>query len=302
MNGIIYVAGGGGGGSGTTLEAYDPATDTWTSKAPMPTARQYAAAGVANGILYVFGGDWTAGILATVEAYDPATDTWTPKAPMPTPRTGLAVAVVNGILYAVGGAGATSSLDTVEAYDPASGTWATAPSMPTPRFLFGAGSVGGVLYAVGGGETGVGSLAVNEAFTPLVPFAAFAAKAEIAFGPLANDDAFEVKATFSLGAGSDGIAPLTEDVSLQVGTFSTTIPAGSFTFVPAKPRKPAHFKFEGVIGGVSLQAKIIPLGADSFEFKAGGQGADLTGTVNPVTVGLTIGDDGGSTMVTAEIL
>ena len=32
-----------------------------------------------------------------------------------------------------------------------------------------------------------------------------------------------------------------------------------------------------------------------------GKGADSTGTVNPVTVGLTIGDDSGSTTVTAEI-
>ena len=61
-----------------------------------------------------------------------------------------------------------------------------------------------------------------------VPFAAFDAKAEIALRPRANDDAFEVKATFTLGPGSDGIAPLTEVVSLQVGSFSTTIPAGSF--------------------------------------------------------------------------
>lgn len=37
-----------------------------------------------------------------------------------------------------------------------------------------------------------------------------------------------------------------------------------------------------------------------FEFKAEGEGADLTGTVNPVTVSLTIGDDGGSATVEAE--
>jgi hypothetical protein len=128
-----------------------------------------------------------------------------------------------------------------------------------------------------------------------VPFAAFAAKVEIELGPLANDDAFEVKAIFTLGAGSDGISPLTEDVHLQVGTFSTTIPAGSF-----KVDKKGRFKFEGIIGGVSLQAKITPRGANSFEFKAEGQGADLTGTANPVTLGLTIGDDSGSTTVTAE--
>ena len=58
-------------------------------------------------------------------------------------------------------------------------------------------------------------------------FAAFHAKVEIEVER--HEREFEVKATFTLGAASDGINPLTEDVSFQVGTFSTTIPAGSFT-------------------------------------------------------------------------
>ncbi len=42
------------------------------------------------------------------------------------------------------------------------------------------------------------------------------------------------------------------------------------------------------------------LGGDHFQSKAVDQGAHLSGAVNPVTVELTIGDDGGSTVVTAE--
>lgn len=143
-----------------------------------------------------------------------------------------------------------------------------------------------------------------------VPFSALNAKVEITLGPGTNDDAFEVKSTFTLGAGSDVIDPLTEIVALELSggsaTFSTTIPAGSFEFRPAKPGKkdkpgkPAEFRFEGVIDGVALEVKIIDLGVGMFEFKAEGTGADLTGTVNPVTVSLTIGDDGGSTTVEAE--
>jgi len=45
---------------------------------------------------------------------------------------------------------------------------------------------------------------------------------------------------------------------------------------------------------------IRPLGGRSFEFKAEGEGADLSGTVNPVTMELSIGDDSGSATVTAE--
>src|SRR5437899_10589569 len=56
---------------------------TWTTKAPMPTARWGLAAGVVNGILYAIGGGGTSGFSdpTVVEAYDLATNTWTTKAP-----------------------------------------------------------------------------------------------------------------------------------------------------------------------------------------------------------------------------
>jgi len=123
-----------------------------------------------------------------------------------------------------------------------------------------------------------------------VPFGALSARVEIE-----HDDAFEVRAAFTLGASSNGISPLTEDVKLRVGTFSVTIPAGSFTQHGGR-----QFKFEGVIGGVTLEVEIEDLGGGSFELKAEGEGANLTGTVNPVTVALTIGDDVGTTTITAE--
>ncbi len=137
-----------------------------------------------------------------------------------------------------------------------------------------------------------------------VPFAAFQAKVEI------KDDEFEVKAFFTLGAGSNGIDPVTEIVQLELtggtGSFVTTIPAGSFEFQPAKFNKKGQlvrapeFKFEGVIDGVALEAKITDLGGGAFEFKAQAEGSDLMGIANPVTVSLTVGDDGGSASVDAE--
>jgi DNA-binding beta-propeller fold protein YncE len=51
---------------------------------------------------------------------------------------------------------------------------------------------------------------------------------------------------------------------------------------------------------VTLEVQNVPLGVNTFQLKAQGQGANLTGTVNPVTEQLTIGDDGGSTTVTAQ--
>ena len=144
-----------------------------------------------------------------------------------------------------------------------------------------------------------GPVFVIQDVPSVVPFAAFTAEVEIELGPLANDDEFEVEATFTLGADSDGIDIPTEIVSLELtggtGAFSATIPAGSFEL-----DDDGIFEFEGVINGVTLDMEIVPLGGGNFEFQADGEGANLDGTVNPVTVGLTIGNDGGSTTVTAE--
>ena len=51
-----------------TLEVYDPATNTWTTKASMPTSRRELAAGVINGKLYAVGGT---GDPTTLEVYEP---------------------------------------------------------------------------------------------------------------------------------------------------------------------------------------------------------------------------------------
>ena len=117
-----------------------------------------------------------------------------------------------------------------------------------------------------------------------MPFASSFAKLEIA------KHRFDLKESFTLGANSNGINPLTEDVTLQIGTFSVTIPAGSFKQIPH-----GRFAFEGVINGVNLEVQIVPLGNKIFTFKAEGTGADFTGLTNPVTVVLTIGTNTGST-------
>jgi len=99
-NGLLYVVGGGASAGGHTdnvaaTESYNPATNSWTTRAPMPTPRNALGVGVINGILYAVGGISTSGIeVGTVEAYDPTTDSWTTKAPMPTPRSALGVVVL----------------------------------------------------------------------------------------------------------------------------------------------------------------------------------------------------------------
>ena len=75
IGGKIYAAGGyalltGGGPHLNVNEEYDPATDTWATKAVLPTARREAAAGVVNGKMYVIGG-YNGTPKNTNEEYDP---------------------------------------------------------------------------------------------------------------------------------------------------------------------------------------------------------------------------------------
>jgi N-acetylneuraminic acid mutarotase len=61
---------------------YDPATDTWTKKKPMPLASHHVAFTEYRGKIYVIGGRvGAAGMTAAsntnvVEQYDPGTDSW----------------------------------------------------------------------------------------------------------------------------------------------------------------------------------------------------------------------------------
>jgi N-acetylneuraminic acid mutarotase len=174
-NGKVYAVGGTGQDAGgswipalSTLEEYDLTTGRWTTKAPMPTAREgfgFAAAG--NGKLYAVGGTDSRGVLPTVEEYDPATNTWKTKAPMPTKRTKLVlVAAANGKLYALGGASIVARHATVEEYDPGTNVWTTKAPMLTAREEFGgAAARNGKVYAIGGWD-GTGTMAVVEEYDP----------------------------------------------------------------------------------------------------------------------------------------
>jgi N-acetylneuraminic acid mutarotase len=84
------------------LEVYDPATNHWTTKTPLPNPHVRLSTGaVAQGRLFVIGGQRlteTETPLRRTIAYDPTSNTWITKAPMPTARVGVAASrvFVNG--------------------------------------------------------------------------------------------------------------------------------------------------------------------------------------------------------------
>jgi len=171
----------------------------------------------------------------------------------------------------------------------------------------------GALSPVSGSPFAAGvrphSLAIAGQST--VPCETFQAKVEIDED---RKNSFRVGGFCGLGKTSDGIDPVSETVELQVGTFSATIPAGSF-----KEEGKHTFKFHGWINDADLKITIDQVdrhdhmdrkdhdkGKDHDEgndylFTAEGKGHILSGVSNPVAVGLTIGDDEGSTTVKADI-
>jgi N-acetylneuraminic acid mutarotase len=85
---------------------YDPATDAWSFRSPLPTPRSGVSAAYINGRIVVFGGEATGKVFGTSEAYDPQADRWEALTPMRVPRHGLhgaTVAVIGDMVHVPGG-------------------------------------------------------------------------------------------------------------------------------------------------------------------------------------------------------
>jgi len=125
-----------------TNEVYDPETDTWTTKASMPTPRAYFAIAAHQNKIYCIGG--LVGIRKTpadpslnlpgfvtieeltvgqCEVYDTVTNTWKRVSSMPRNAQNIQAHVVNGKIYVI-----DASFTYV--YDPANDSWTSKTQMP----------------------------------------------------------------------------------------------------------------------------------------------------------------------------
>jgi hypothetical protein len=103
---MLFVIGGNGPGLLNSVEAYDPQSNTWMERAPLPVplGNSPGMAATFNGRIYVCGGSLPNGQRSNaVYVYDPASDSWSFVTPMPIARENLATASVNAELYAIGG-------------------------------------------------------------------------------------------------------------------------------------------------------------------------------------------------------
>lgn len=161
---------GGRTGPDVANEEFDPVAGTWSSKAPMPTARatEHSVA-VDSGKIYVIGGRTGAapgsgGVLGTNEAYDVGTNTWTPLASLPTAVSDAAALSFGGKIYVFGGFDAASTQqDLVQIYDIATNSWSAGAVMPTPRAELSGGMCGTQMHLMGGS----GNIATHEVYDPI---------------------------------------------------------------------------------------------------------------------------------------
>jgi N-acetylneuraminic acid mutarotase len=176
-DGRLYAFGGSAGLSEVgTVEAYAPATNSWSKVTDMPTARAFAAAVLGtDGRIYVMGG----GIFplnapptdyATVEAYTPSTGTWAAATSMSNARNGPAASLgPDGRIYAIDGSTSGGVYDSVEAFSPGTNLWSGVAKTPSNYFEARAAlGADGRIYVVADGATAAYSASSN-AWTTLTP-------------------------------------------------------------------------------------------------------------------------------------
>jgi N-acetylneuraminic acid mutarotase len=160
-DGQIYIIGGDSTNENENA-AYNTQSDSYTSRANMPTARfEHCVVKGPDGLIYAIGGvnsSYTG--LATVEAYNPATNTWATKPSLPAPRWNIGCTVANNLIYVIGGNGGLPTY----AYDTTTNTWATKHQLNASRFLL-AATTGpdGTVYAIGGASI-AGAASTVEAY------------------------------------------------------------------------------------------------------------------------------------------
>ncbi|MBX3013992.1 MAG: S8 family serine peptidase [Caldilineaceae bacterium] len=145
---------------------YDPTSDRWTEKAPMPGGGRYlAAAANVSGNIYVVGG-WDS--TTVVEIYDPLSNTWRNGAKLQRGRHSLGLTTApDGYLYAIGGAAYYWGEASIERYDPTANRWEMLSALQDGnRYGVAAAYAGGRIYAIGGANVGQSteSLRVSTAF------------------------------------------------------------------------------------------------------------------------------------------
>ncbi|MFN2457878.1 MAG: Kelch repeat-containing protein [Chitinophagaceae bacterium] len=136
-NGKVLIAGGfvGDGGSVSSVEIFNPTTNTFSRGEDMKAARAgHTATLLSNGKVLIAGG-FNGSYLNSAEIYDPASGKFTSAGKMVSPRSGhVATVLNNGKVLLAGGVGTGwTFLSDAELYDPNTNTFSPTGAMTTAR-------------------------------------------------------------------------------------------------------------------------------------------------------------------------
>jgi N-acetylneuraminic acid mutarotase len=162
---------------------YDPATDSWSTMAPLPTPVTGYSSAVLDDKIYIIGGVASGNSgdpfkpIDKVQIFDPKTDQWTEGTPIPTGKFGARACATKSVegskrIYVMGGSPTAYwsvmymfATNQNQVYDPMSDTWVNETSMLTRRSSFEVVVVDNEIYAVGG-RNDDGLVYALEKYTP----------------------------------------------------------------------------------------------------------------------------------------
>jgi N-acetylneuraminic acid mutarotase len=157
LNNKLHIIGGATlvGGASNAHQVYDPATNSWSEKAPLPDKSGWPAVAVLNDRIYVFGGD-RKGIDARQTdkcfVYDPAKDAWSEIAPLHAPRSYAAATAIGEFIYVYGARTLTRDVDDLSMYryDPEDNTYTRMADLPEAARFITQGVYNGNIYVLHG--------------------------------------------------------------------------------------------------------------------------------------------------------
>jgi N-acetylneuraminic acid mutarotase len=155
---IVYVIGGYNTEKKVVngVYAYNPNTNTWTTKRPIQSRRRQTNGAVTiKGRIYVTGGQWGGGVFRELVVYNPGTNTWNLESVMPNPvRWGVSANLGNKLYVLYGectDCGATPGfVRQLWRYDPAAFQWTRMSDPPRLHAQGVGGVINGKWYVAGG--------------------------------------------------------------------------------------------------------------------------------------------------------
>ena len=131
---------------------YDPVTNQWTEKSPMPTARRGHTAVLSDGKVWAISAYPAS---SKVEIYDIASDSWSAGPDQSISRSQPVAWTENNKIFVASGSSSSGSTRPQLAYNPTSSQWSNAGSLPESKVAADLAVLDQMTYLVAGKRNGV---------------------------------------------------------------------------------------------------------------------------------------------------